>query len=178
MDKYIKFGAVMEYLRSRSDEARKCGHEETYFDLLTIIDGLKSVETIPVSALGKDIDVSTNSALGHIHNVVRDDAYKRGYEQGKADAALKWIPFKAMPLTEEDKEEHPEWDCFLDCELPDDGQEILITYKNGNKKMVCEDTFFNADCCYLDSGLEICEDALAWAKKPEPWKGENNGQTD
>jgi len=39
-----------------------------------------------MEALGKDIDVPTNSALDHIHNVVRDDAYKRGYEQGKADA--------------------------------------------------------------------------------------------
>jgi hypothetical protein len=28
----------------------------------------------------------SNSALDHIHNVVRDDAYRRGYEQGKADA--------------------------------------------------------------------------------------------
>lgn len=47
MDKYMKFSDLLEYLRSRNDEARKCGHEETYFDLLTIIDGLKNVETIP-----------------------------------------------------------------------------------------------------------------------------------
>lgn len=59
MDKYIKFGAVMEYLRNRSDEARKCGHEETYFDLLTIIDGLKNMETVPASALDKDTNVPT-----------------------------------------------------------------------------------------------------------------------
>ncbi len=59
MDKYIKFGVVMEYLRSRNDEARKCGHEETYFDMLTIIDGLKNLETIPASALDKDTNVPT-----------------------------------------------------------------------------------------------------------------------
>jgi hypothetical protein len=177
MDKYIKFSVVMEYLRNRSDEARKCGHEETYFDLLTIINGLKNVETIPASALGKDTNVPTKSALDHIHNVVRDDAYRRGYEQGKADA-IKWIPIKTRPLTGEEKEEYPEWDCFLDCELQDDGQEILVTYKVGNKKMVSEDTFFNDDCCYLDSGLELGEDVLAWAEKPEPWKGEVDGQTD
>ena len=35
---------------------------------------------------GKDTNSPTNSALDHIHNVVRDDAYRRGYEQGKADA--------------------------------------------------------------------------------------------
>jgi hypothetical protein len=126
---------------------------------------------------GKDTNVPSNSALDHIHNVVRDDAYRRGYEQGKADA-IKWIPIKTRPLTEEEKEEYPGWDYYLDCELPDDGQEILITYKNGNKKMVCEDTFFNDDCCYLDSGLELGEDVLAWAEKPEPWKGEVDGHTD
>jgi hypothetical protein len=59
MDKYIKFSEVMEYLRNRNDEARKCGHEETYFDLLTIIDGLKNVDTVPASALGKDTNVPT-----------------------------------------------------------------------------------------------------------------------
>ena len=47
MDKYIKFGDLLEYLRNRNDEARRCGHEETYFDLLTIIDGLKNVDTVP-----------------------------------------------------------------------------------------------------------------------------------
>lgn len=41
---------------------------------------------------GKDINVPTNSALDHIHNVVRDDAYRRGYEQGKADAKAETIP--------------------------------------------------------------------------------------
>lgn len=39
-----------------------------------------------IEALGKDINVPSKSALDHIHNVVKDDAYKRGCEQGKADA--------------------------------------------------------------------------------------------
>ena len=59
MDKFIKFSEVMEYLRNRNDEARRCGHEETYFDLLTIIDGLKNMETVPASAVGKDTNVPT-----------------------------------------------------------------------------------------------------------------------
>lgn len=46
-------------------------------------------------ALAKDIDAPSKSALDHIHNVVRDDAYKRGYEQGKAEKGpeipLAWI---------------------------------------------------------------------------------------
>lgn len=43
------------------------------------------------------------TALDHIHNVVRDDAYRRGYEQGKADAAPKWIPVTPETLPEEGK---------------------------------------------------------------------------
>ena len=43
-------------------------------------------------ALDKDINVPSKSALDHIHNVVRDDAYRRGYEQGKADAKAEAIP--------------------------------------------------------------------------------------
>ena len=34
---------------------------------------------------GKDTNVPTNSALDHIHNVVKDDAYRRGYKQAKED---------------------------------------------------------------------------------------------
>ena len=51
MDKYIKFSDLLEYLRNRNDEARRCGHEETYFDLLTIIDGLKNMETVPANKI-------------------------------------------------------------------------------------------------------------------------------
>lgn len=55
-----------------------------------------------IAALDKDTNVPTNSALDNIHNVVKDDAYKRGYEQGKADA-IKWIPFTADTAPKEDR---------------------------------------------------------------------------
>lgn len=34
---------------------------------------------------GKDTNVPTNSALDHIHNVVAEREYQRGYEQAKAE---------------------------------------------------------------------------------------------
>ena len=34
---------------------------------------------------GKDIDAPTNSALNHIHNVVAEREYQRGYKQAKED---------------------------------------------------------------------------------------------
>jgi hypothetical protein len=50
-DYLISQRAAIEYLRNRSDEARECGHEETYFDLLTIINGFRNVETAPAIPL-------------------------------------------------------------------------------------------------------------------------------
>lgn len=38
-----------------------------------------------------------------------------------------WIPITTRPLTEEEKEAHPEWDEILDCPLPKDGEEVLIS---------------------------------------------------
>ena len=35
-----------------------------------------------IAAFGKDNDVPSKSALDHIHNVVAENEYKRGYEQG------------------------------------------------------------------------------------------------
>lgn len=44
---------------------------------------------------GNDTNVPTNSALDHIHNVVRDDAYRRGYEQAKAEYDHKLTEIKS-----------------------------------------------------------------------------------
>ena len=86
--------------------------------------------------------------------------------------ANRWIPFTVRPCTEQEKEEHPDWSFYIDCQLPDDGEEVLISTKYGN---VCEDTIFcDDDCWYLDSGYEIGEDAVAWMPLPEPYKEEDN----
>jgi hypothetical protein len=82
----------------------------------------------------------------------------------------RWIPFKTRPLTEEEKEEHPEWDCILDCKLPDDGQSILVTIRIGGHKEVQQDEFYSDDGSYLDSGYEIGTEAIAWMPLPKPYK--------
>ena len=79
----------------------------------------------------------------------------------------KWIPFTMRELTTDEKEEHPEWDYIMDCKLPDDGEEILVS----NGKFVWSDTFINdGDGCYLDGDTEL--DGCAWMPLPEPWRGE------
>lgn len=79
----------------------------------------------------------------------------------------KWIPFTMRELTKEEKEENPEWDYMMDCKLPDDGEEILVS----NGKYVWSDTFVNdGDGCYLDGDTDL--DGCAWMPLPEPWRGE------
>lgn len=77
----------------------------------------------------------------------------------------RWRPFKKRELTEEEKEEHPDWCYILDCELPDDDEEVLVS----NGRYVWTDTFINnGDECYLDSGHEL--DGAAWMPMPEAYK--------
>lgn len=79
----------------------------------------------------------------------------------------RWIPFTMREVTAEEKEVYPEWDSILDCKLPDDGEEILVS----NGKYVWLDTFINdCDGCYLDGGDDV--EGLAWQPLPEPWRGE------
>lgn len=86
---------------------------------------------------------------------------------------IKWHEITTRPPTEEEKEEFLErYDCdpayMFDCEMPDDGQEILVATKWGT----------DADICAIDDygyGLERCGDwdnVLAWADMPKYKAGE------
>lgn len=90
----------------------------------------------------------------------------------------RWIPFTTRQLTEEEKEEHPEWNCILDCKLPDDGQRIFVTIRMRGHEEVQQDEFYSDDGCYLDSGYAIGAEAVAWMPLPGPWEGGQNEQFD
>ena len=80
----------------------------------------------------------------------------------------KWIPFKERESDEEEKEMYGT-SHMLDCKLPDDGEEILVTYSNGT---VSGDVFVRDGYeCYLESGVDLVDKAIAWQPLPEPWKG-------
>ena len=106
----------------------------------------------------------------------RDEAIARFGEESWAAAVLesipaadvveqKWIPFEIVDLSEEEKEEHPEW-MYLVLNCPEDGQEILVS----NSTWVWLDVFHNDDGIYLDSDSEI--EGLAWMPLPKPYKME------
>lgn len=75
-----------------------------------------------------------------------------------------WIPFTLHYDEEEEKE-------MLNCPLPEEDEEILVTYQNG---YVGEDIFLKDSAyeCYLDSNREFVTEAIAWMPKPQPYKGE------
>lgn len=82
-----------------------------------------------------------------------------------------WRQFKTRPLTEEEKEMHPDIDLILDCDLPKNGQKILITVNEPGHEPVQTDVFCDDGECSLDSLYEIGTEATAWMPSPEPYKG-------
>lgn len=89
---------------------------------------------------------------------------------------MEWIKIKTRPAT---KEEQKEFTCagefdeigfVYDCQLPDDGQEVLITTYCGTVEKVAfyRDSYYG---CYFEQ-YEDEGDVLAWMPLPEPYKEE------
>ena len=84
-----------------------------------------------------------------------------------------WIPVKWHEITEEEREREgypKDWVVHIDCDMPCDGDEILVQTKNG---------YIRWDVCYedgefsLDSGWDWIEDIVAWMPLPEPYREED-----
>lgn len=81
----------------------------------------------------------------------------------------RWIPVKYHELTEEERKEclfSADIKYMLDCELPDDEQEIIAT----DGRYVWVDTCIVNDGYSLDSGHDWIEDVVAWMPMPEPYR--------
>ena len=90
-----------------------------------------------------------------------------------------WHPVTYRPMTPDEVEHYErEFGAFaddekimFDCEMPEDGQEILITTKWGVDTDICS-------CEYMDGyGLENRGDwdgVTAWAPMPDPYKEAGN----
>lgn len=80
-----------------------------------------------------------------------------------------WIPVKYHQISEKERAEESisnDIRYMLDCKMPDDGQEILVT----NGKTTWQDTcFIDCDGYYLDSNYDWIE-TTAWRPLPEPYK--------
>lgn len=90
---------------------------------------------------------------------------------------MEWIKIKTRPATEEEQKEFTcagEFDevgFVYDCQLPDDGQEVLITTCFGTVEKVTfyRDSYYG---CYFEQ-YEDAGDVLAWMPLPLPYKAEN-----
>ena len=83
----------------------------------------------------------------------------------------RWRPFKCREATEDD---YISYDYIMECELPEDGQTVLVTIQTKGHEPVQVDTYYGGDGeeCALDSGYVLCEQAIAWKPLPEPYTEE------
>ena len=97
-----------------------------------------------------------------IVNTLLDDLEEDEKENG-------WIPVKYHQISEKERAEEfisRDIHYMLDCKMPDDGQEILVT----NGETTWQDTsFIDCDGYYLDSNYDWI-DITAWRPLPEPYK--------
>ena len=82
-----------------------------------------------------------------------------------------WIPVKYHQISEKERAEESisnDIQYMLDCKMPDDEQEILVT----NGETTWQDTsFIDCDGYYLDSNYDWI-DITAWRPLPDPYKGD------
>lgn len=93
-------------------------------------------------------------------------------------AETKWIPVKWHEITEEERglEGYPkDWVVHIDCEMPCDGDEILVQTKSGYIRW---DVCYEDDGIYLDSGWDWVDDIVAWMPLPQPYEGSESDEID
>lgn len=86
--------------------------------------------------------------------------------------AVGWIPFVKRPLTDDEKNTHPDWCYFLEGSVPEDEEEILLyrPWKNSEGYIITMDQYMNNGTeCYLDGAGDI-ENGMFWMPLPEPPK--------
>ena len=81
----------------------------------------------------------------------------------------RWISVKYHVMTEEERKAggfSNDIVYYLDCKMPDDEQEIIVT----DGRHVWVDTCIVNDGYALDSGHDWIEDVIAWMPLPEPFR--------
>lgn len=123
-------------------------------------------------------------ALHYLTDFVCDNEYENGKVLLFQDSALEriaeletaqqWHVITKTPMTEDERKEWSELlgydveyeDAFIYSNLPDDGQEVLVSTQYG----VYEDTFRQDEECYFEANGDM-DGILAWMPLPEPYKG-------
>ena len=101
----------------------------------------------------------------------------------KIEQEPKWIPIKTRKLTDAEEQDMLEnsnsyYTYMFDCQLPEDGEEVLVTTSTGE---VTTTTFYDEglDGCYFEF-YEDDGDITAWMPKPKSYpksyKAESEGK--
>ena len=99
------------------------------------------------------------------------EAVDMGIKAVEKQEKNRWRPFKCREATEDN---YSLFDYIMECELPEDGQTVLVTIQTKGHEPVQVDTYYGGDGeeCALDSGYVLCEQAIAWWPLPEPYTEE------
>lgn len=105
--------------------------------------------------------ISAKDVLEMIEQI-KDDLEQDEKENG-------WIPVKYHQISEKERAEEflsKDIQYMLDCKMPDDEQEILVTNGETTWKDTC---FIDSNGYYLDGGYDWI-DITAWQALPEPYE--------
>lgn len=114
--------------------------------------------------------------------IYKMNLYKTAVNAAKGEGNQNgWIPVKTRPLTDEElrfyydqygNDNIPEY--MLDCPLPEDGQEILITFQmKDGKRCVANDICACDEWGYYLENYNDFGCVIAWMPLPEPYKQES-----
>lgn len=127
-------------------------------------------------ALAKDICVPAKDGYVYKHRCIDPDEILR-LPSVTPIPEPQWIPVKMRPM---DSEEREYWEdqfgeelededaVMFDCPMPEDGQEILVSYRKWISMDKCE---IDGGCYGLE-GNGDWEDVIAWMPSPEPYLAE------
>ena len=90
----------------------------------------------------------------------------------KYDEEGAWVAIDFREATEEEKEETPEAEYYFDCELPEDGEEVLATMTYGEGFEIVRFIRSSDGCVFQntrwDEDLDW-DEVKAWRSLPEPY---------
>ena len=93
----------------------------------------------------------------------------------RIETAQQWHVIEKRPMTEDERKEWSERlgydieyeDAYIYSNLPDDGQDVLVSTQYGRVYM---DTFYQDEGCYFEENGDM-DGILAWMPHPTPYKG-------
>lgn len=110
------------------------------------------------------------------------EALQNAYEMGQQNiihvflSTQQWHVIKKRPMTNDERIEWSERigydieyeDAFIYSNLPDDGEEVLVSSQYGN---VYVDKFYQDEGCYFEENGDM-DGIVAWMPLPKPYKEE------